>query len=118
MNENIEFGLALLPNKQMTSNVYDAYEKGYQQALRDCYSENPVAYMYEQSAGEFFMQKTLSFGKEENFSGKLTPLYQYPIPINFCTRCGKKVFHPNLIHTCTPPDTTNTSDDTNDFPAK
>ena len=74
---------AKLPNGELTSNVYDAFDKGYAQAKIDlaeqAVEQNPVAWIYEKQLADGFSERTLSFGIEPDFDGVITPLYAQPL---------------------------------------
>ena len=70
---------ARLPNGELTSNVYDAFEKGYAQAKIDLADQEPVAWIYEKPLADGFSERTLSFGYESEFDGVITPLYAQPL---------------------------------------
>lgn len=75
-------GQAKLPNGELTSNVYDAFDKGYAQAKIDlaeqAVEQNPVAWIYEKQLADGFSERTVSFGIEPDFDGVITPLYAHP----------------------------------------
>lgn len=75
-------GQAKLPNGELTSNVYDAFYKGYVQAeidlAKQAVEQNPVAWIYEKQLADGFSERTLSFGIEPDFDGVITPLYAHP----------------------------------------
>jgi hypothetical protein len=79
MTDKTENLAARLQNGQLATNVYEAFEAGYQQAMVDIAKqkskEDPVAWMYEKPVMDGFSELTLSFGYEPEFDGIIRPLF-------------------------------------------
>jgi hypothetical protein len=79
MTDKTENPAARVQNGQLVTNVYEAFEAGYQQAMVDIAEqkskEYPVAWMYEKPVMDGFSELTLSFGYEPKFDGIVRPLF-------------------------------------------